>query len=378
MQSILNELLETEPSLAGKIKIFVTRYSSVNAISLPEGTILLNIGLIASMENESQLAAVISHEIAHIKKQHVLANMRKKENIKKEEENVYNPEGSVFRDLSFSRDNEFEADAVGLSMLTSSKYDAAEMAKALELLDFVDTTEKLFDLESIFNSEYFKVDTATITSKKINKWLKKERNKDENALILGLVEDIYLSHPEIEKRSLALQEILKSTNYKSPKSSPSNEFDKIRNIASFELVHNCLSAGNYIRTIYEALRLSEKFPKNQFLRLEIMKSLYWMSQVKEHDLLDNVFENTVLIPTKNYALISLLVEKPDNSQFKKLMYGYTKKFEEEMKGNEMFGVQLATATETYLGKEAANVFYKQFLKDFPDSKFKSFITEKLK
>jgi predicted Zn-dependent protease len=83
MQSILNELLETEPSLAGKIKIFVTRYSSVNAISLPEGTILLNIGLIASTENESQLAALICHEIAHIKKQHVLANMRKKENIKK-------------------------------------------------------------------------------------------------------------------------------------------------------------------------------------------------------------------------------------------------------------------------------------------------------
>jgi hypothetical protein len=98
-------------------------------------------------------------------------------------------------------------------MLTSSKYDAAEMAIALELLDFVDTTEKLFDLESIFNSEYFKVDTSTITTKKINKWLKKERSKDENALVLGLVEDIYLSHPEIEKRSLAIQEILKSTNY---------------------------------------------------------------------------------------------------------------------------------------------------------------------
>ena len=98
-------------------------------------------------------------------------------------------------------------------MLTSSKYDAAEMAIALELLDFVDTTKKLFDLESIFNSEYFKVDTSTITTKKINKWLKKERSKDENALVLGLVEDIYLSHPEIEKRSLAIQEILKSTNY---------------------------------------------------------------------------------------------------------------------------------------------------------------------
>ncbi len=377
-QRVLNELLQTEPSYTGKMKVYVTRYSSVNAISLPEGTIFLNVGLLAAMDNESQLAAVLSHEIAHIKKQHVIVNIQKLEKIKKEEENVYNQEGAVFRDLSFSRENEFEADAVGLSILTSSKYNANEMANALELLEHLDTNEPAFELEKLFNSEYFKIDTASISTKKVSKWLKKERNKDENAMVFGLVEDIYLTHPEIEKRGLALKEILKSTNYNFKGNENELEFAKIKAIAEFEILKNCFSNGNYVRTVYEGLRLLRKYPENHFVKLSIIKSLFWMSQLKEQDLLENTLEQTTLIPTRNFALVNLLMEKPDNTQFKKLMYGYTKSNEEKMKENEEYALQLCLATETYLGKEAANVFYRQFLTQFPSSNYKGFIAEKLK
>lgn len=378
VQIILNDLLVTEPTLQGKIKVYVTRYSSINAISLPEGTIFLNIGLIASMDNESQLAAILSHEIAHIKKQHVVSNLQKIEKIKSEEENVYNPEGNMFRNLSFSRENEFEADAVGLSILISSKYNATEMPKALELLEFLDSNEALFDLTKLFNNDYFTIDTASISSKKITKWLKSERTNDDNAMILGLVEDIYLTHPEIEKRSLALQEILKSTNYKSNSVEATSDFQKVKEIAKFEILSNTLANGNYIRTLYEGLRLLKTYPENSFVKLCIMKSLYWMSQLKEQDLLENILEKSSLIPTRNYALINLLVAKPDMGQFKKLMYGYTKSQEENMKNNEEYALQLALATEAYLGKEAASVFYRKFLTAFPQSTYKSLIAEKLK
>ena len=378
VQKILNDLLITEPALEGKIKVYVTRYSSVNAISLPEGSIFLNIGLIATMENESQLAAILCHEIAHIKKQHVVSNMQKLEKIKQEEENVYNPEGNMFRNLSFSRDNEFEADAVGLSLLIASKYNAAEMPKALEMLEHLDSNEAPFDLVKLFNTDYYTIDTASISSKKITKWLKSERTDSDNAMILGLVEDIYLTHPEIEKRSLALREILKSTNYQGKGNDPESTFQKIKELARFEILSNSLANGNYVKTLYEGLRLLRIYPENSFVKLCIMKSLYWMSQLKDQDLLENVMEKSSLIPTRNYAMISLLVAKPDLTQFKKLMYGYTKAQEEKLKNQEEFALQLALATEAYLGKEAANVFYRQFLVAFPQSSYKTLIAEKLK
>ena len=378
VNSVLDKTLASEPGLRGKVKVYVTRYSSVNAISLPEGTIFLNIGLLAALENESQLAGVLAHEVAHIKKQHVLNNRKKIEKIKKEEENVYNPDGNVFRNLSFSRDNEFEADAVGLSIMTGSDYDASEMGRSLELLEFTDTNETTFNLEKLFTNEYFKVDTAEISKKKIKSWLKGERNNDDNATLLGLVEDIYLTHPEIEKRVLALKEILKSTSYKFAGKKNEGEFLKIKTTAKFELMNNCLKTGNYVRSAYEAIRLLKDYPDNKFVNLCLMRSLYWLSHLREQDLLDKAIEKSVHIPTKNFAMLNLLLKKPDISEYKKLMYGYIKLQEDKLKTNEEYLLQLAMATEAYLGKEAAGVFYRQFAAKFPSSNYATFIEEKLK
>jgi len=44
--------------------------SSINAASLPDGTLLVNTGLLGAIQNESQLAFVLSHEIAHVLQVH--------------------------------------------------------------------------------------------------------------------------------------------------------------------------------------------------------------------------------------------------------------------------------------------------------------------
>jgi predicted Zn-dependent protease len=43
---------------------------SVNAESLPNGTLLINTGLLGALENEAQLAFVLSHEMAHVLQVH--------------------------------------------------------------------------------------------------------------------------------------------------------------------------------------------------------------------------------------------------------------------------------------------------------------------
>ena len=53
-----------------EFRFFVVEDSSINAASLPDGTLLINTALLGAIQNESQLAFVLSHEIAHVLQTH--------------------------------------------------------------------------------------------------------------------------------------------------------------------------------------------------------------------------------------------------------------------------------------------------------------------
>jgi hypothetical protein len=52
-------------SKALEFRFFVIEDSSINAAALPDGTVLVNTALLGAVENEAQLAFVLSHEISH-------------------------------------------------------------------------------------------------------------------------------------------------------------------------------------------------------------------------------------------------------------------------------------------------------------------------
>jgi predicted Zn-dependent protease len=54
------------------IRFYVLKDSTVNAMAFPNGNIYINVGLLARLENESQLAHVLSHEVAHVVQRHSL------------------------------------------------------------------------------------------------------------------------------------------------------------------------------------------------------------------------------------------------------------------------------------------------------------------
>jgi len=53
-----------------EFRFFVVEDPEVNAASLPDGTLLINTGLLGVLENEAQLAFVLSHEMAHVLQVH--------------------------------------------------------------------------------------------------------------------------------------------------------------------------------------------------------------------------------------------------------------------------------------------------------------------
>lgn len=127
-----------------------------NALALPNGSIYVTTGLLALIDNESQLASVIAHELTHVMRRH--SYMQNRSNRKKfltmnvmAIVGALSPAGAVgtaiwaamviapFIVLStiygYSRDMEREADLKGIDMMISAEYPPEEMVSVMKLLD---------------------------------------------------------------------------------------------------------------------------------------------------------------------------------------------------------------------------------------------------
>jgi predicted Zn-dependent protease len=115
-------------------KVTMLNSESVNAFALPTGQLYVTRGLIALANDESELASVLAHEMGHVIAHH--AEAREEEARNAELANraitdvVTDPETSAlalakskFRLATFSRTQEFEADALGVGIAARAGYD---------------------------------------------------------------------------------------------------------------------------------------------------------------------------------------------------------------------------------------------------------------
>ena len=113
----------------------------VNAFAAPGGYIYVTRGLLAAVNNEAELAGVIGHEIGHVTARHSAQQYSNEllaqiglglgQSLLGDYEDVLGPvleAGAGLLFLKFSRDDEREADALGVEYATRSGYDAAKMA----------------------------------------------------------------------------------------------------------------------------------------------------------------------------------------------------------------------------------------------------------
>jgi predicted Zn-dependent protease len=123
--------------------------AEINAFSLPGGPVWINRGVMRAAGNESQVAGVLAHEIAHIAQRHAADQLTKtlltRWSLGMLGAMLGNVGGAgtaqaagammangVF--LKFSRDDEREADRVGLQILTKAGWDPRGMIELFEVL----------------------------------------------------------------------------------------------------------------------------------------------------------------------------------------------------------------------------------------------------
>ena len=123
----------------------------VNAFAVPGGYVYLTRGILASLNSEAELAGVLGHEIGHITARHS-AQQYSRAQVAQMGLGIGSIVGAVFPVigglatglaqagvgmlfLSFSRDNERQADSLAVEYASKTGYDGAQLASFFESLE---------------------------------------------------------------------------------------------------------------------------------------------------------------------------------------------------------------------------------------------------
>ncbi len=118
----------------------------VNAFAIPGGYIYITRGILAHLNSEAQLASVLGHEIGHVTARHSASQMSQQqlaqlglavgaavsERFAQYADLASQGLGLLF--LKYSRDDESQADALGLRYIRRTKHDVREMPKVFAML----------------------------------------------------------------------------------------------------------------------------------------------------------------------------------------------------------------------------------------------------
>lgn len=267
VNNVAGILLKDFPEVRSQFRFYVTRYPNVNAVCLPNGIVLINIGLLAQLENEAQLAFVLAHEIVHYLKKHgidaYIESARVRWNPAELRRANYNER--IFSIMQYSRELEFIADETGLlDYFLNSGY---KLEEADALCDVLLYSEFPVDEEpytrDLIEDEYFKMPAKY--------WL-------DSVGVISSVEDYddeKLSHPNIKKRRDRIQKIIAEHSDNGKTFILQKEvFFNIREMARFELCNLFMSDRKYIDALYLTHVLQKKHPQSRFLSFVKASSYY--------------------------------------------------------------------------------------------------------
>ncbi len=157
VNSIGDRLAAQSPDGAEGFQFFVVKDSVINAFAVPGGFVFINYGLILATNSESELASVLGHEIAHVTQHHIARSIRaqSQQSIttmaamlaaillgavghgggQAVEGGIAAAQGlAVQQQINFTRDEESEADRVGIGYLAGAGFDSQAMGNFFEVL----------------------------------------------------------------------------------------------------------------------------------------------------------------------------------------------------------------------------------------------------
>jgi len=129
----IGQRLVSRSSVPGNFRFYVLDQPEANAHALQSGYVFVTRGLVALANDEAELAAAMGHELGHITERHAALRERQQRQIMDAAIDAAMKSGSItvgrsvardglLRLRSYSRDQELDADRVGVGYLTRAGY----------------------------------------------------------------------------------------------------------------------------------------------------------------------------------------------------------------------------------------------------------------
>jgi hypothetical protein len=260
--SVLDIILKDDPELRKKLCVYFYYSAGTNAITLDNGMIIVELGLMAHIENEAQLAFVLSHEVCHYRENHFLKYFQYSKSKKNDEGD---PLASM---LGYSRSLEEEADSMGFQIYKKAGYPLSESVTAFDMLKNSDMPEEQLVFEASFFEHglyKFPAEYSLDTIYPVE--------KDE-------VDESLSTHPSCDKRMDHMQTLLGESdpygNYFIVCGSL-QAFNALRMLAREECCTLYLEERDYGTAIYSAYVLLKQDSTNAVAQKTIGKALYNLS-----------------------------------------------------------------------------------------------------
>lgn len=348
VNKVLDRLVKDDAELKGKLRVYTVKSTAVNAFATDRGVILVNLGLLAQLENEAQLAFVLSHEIVHYQKKHAI-NMYSKAKTIGKGKGLYKDltyDDKLVAKSNYSKELEKEADDEGLKRYLKSGYSLDALNGVFDVLEFsyLPFDDVVFDknfLETpnlIFPKEFYLDHVAKISSAEEKKQQeededsvqeasskkdadyrgrsKKERDQKEaeaqrkhDKLLRTLS-----THPSVPERRADIADRIKgqSNDGKSNYLVSETDFKDIRNTSRFELSRIYLMHLDYESAIYNSYLLLKQYPNNLYLKKIIAKSLLGLASYTNNDYFGQIHYPYDKVQGESQRLYYLIGRLADN------------------------------------------------------------------
>jgi hypothetical protein len=347
LDGLVAEIVKVNPSLQNSTFQCYFSYSGLpNASYIGEGIILFNMGLFYRLNNESEAAFVICHELAHFLLKHSDNSMRKyvttinSDEIQKELQKIKGSEFNkreqlekLVKALSFSnsrhsRDHESQADSMAVELLHNTRFDVTGAVTTLALLDSVDkdTLQTASLLEQIFNSKSYPFQ---------KKWIRKEDGLLGGHALLKTdteLEDSLKTHPDCKLRIQLVEPLV--TKYSNSNSlrfvTDSIQFESFKNTFRYEVIEYAFRNDNYTRSFFYTLNLIQQKPADPYLVAQTGKILNAMFTAQKTHTLGKMVDLPSPYYSPNYNMLLQFVQNLYLENYASISYHFLDRFHPQL------------------------------------------------
>lgn len=299
---ILDEIWRGNPALPkSEMTLFPAHYPEPNASCHGEGSLVFNLGLLSHLEDESQVAFVLCHEIAHHTQNHVNQaiglyvetlygdeTQRQLKEISKSEFGKTQKALALMKSFAYgsgrhSRFKESEADSLAVIYLSRTRYNPATALRTLGILDRLDSVQwPVIPYKTLFHTQQFPFQDA---------WLAQKRNSLSAAAAPAAKGnwdvDSLKTHPDCRKRMALTETQLKGIPAAAQAGFGQGEtlFAELKKRSAFEVLEGMYQLEAYGRCLFRTLVMLQQYPDDAYLNAMVVKCLYEIhSFQKDHEL----------------------------------------------------------------------------------------------